>query len=159
VKYLAVLFCVLAACKGKTVNGGKGTEYGAGVDTTLAIKVADLHERADDLEGMVVAVEGEIVDVCPKRGCWIELAGEEGGETLVVKVTDGVIVFPTSLKGRRAVAEGTVQKLALDLEQTRKYLAHKAMEKGEPFDPESVKEPVTIVRLAGTGALVYDRAE
>ncbi|MHC4222859.1 MAG: DUF4920 domain-containing protein [Planctomycetota bacterium] len=130
--------------------------YGQGVNTNLSIRIADLHERADDLLGQFVRVEGRIVDVCPRRGCWIELAGEKAGETLTVKVKDGVIVFPTSIKGQHAVVEGTVQKLELDLEQTRKYYEHKAMEKGEEFDTESVTEPATIVRLAGTGAIVRD---
>ncbi len=58
------------------------------------------------------------------------------------------------MKGKYAVAEGIVQKLPLDLEQTRAFLKHKAEEAGETFDPATVTEPMTIVRLKCTGDVV-----
>ena len=72
---------------------------------------------------------------------------------------DGAIVFPLSAKGQEAEVEGIVQKMVLDLEQTRSYKAHRAEEKGEAFDPKSVTEGMTLVRLGGTGAVLKDKVE
>ena len=82
------------------------------------------------------------------------MAGDEPNTSIRFKVKDGTMVFPLSAKGQTAVAEGVVRKIPLDLETSRKYMAHQAEEKGEPFDPDSVKEPVIIVRLDGTGAVL-----
>jgi hypothetical protein len=45
---------------------------------------------------------------------------------------------------------------ALSLEETRQYLEYQAREYGSTVDPASVTEPMTIVRLDGTGAVIRD---
>ncbi|MHC4548596.1 MAG: DUF4920 domain-containing protein [Planctomycetota bacterium] len=135
----------------------EGTVYGAGVGDAPPVAISRLCDRIDEFEGRRVQVEGLITDVCPKRGCWIKLASDREYEDVTFKVTDGVIVFPLSAKGKYAVAEGVARKVELSLERTRDYLAHLAEEKEEAFDPASVTEPLTFVRLDGLGAVVRDR--
>lgn len=133
-----------------------GKVYGAGVTMAETVQVSDLHARVDELVGKRVRVQGQVLDVCPMRGCWFELAGDKPGSTLRFKVRDGTMVFPLSAKGKHAVAEGVVRKIPLNLEQTRRVLAHEAEEKGEPFDPTSVTAAITLVRLDGVGAVIGD---
>jgi len=134
-----------------------GTVYGEGVESTLAVKVSELSDNIDEYVGKRVRVEGLVTDVCPKRGCWMRLKSDREYESLLFKVQDGVIVFPMSMKGKYAVADGVARKVELDLEQTRRHLAHKAEEKGEAFDPSTVTKPISYVRLDGVGALVRDK--
>ncbi|MHC4136090.1 MAG: DUF4920 domain-containing protein [Planctomycetota bacterium] len=160
--WLGLVLAVAAGC-GDSPSGDADraslpeTVYGKGVECTLSVKVSELSDNIDRYVGKRVRIEGLVTDVCPKRGCWIELASDREYESLLFKVQDGVIVFPMSMKGKYAVADGVARKVELDLEQTRRYLAHKAEEKGETFDPATVKEPITYVRLDGVGALVRDR--
>jgi hypothetical protein len=158
------MLAVLAGCGDSTPPGEAGVEtaltgtvYGEGVECTLAVKVSELNDNIDKYVGQRVRVEGLVTDVCPKRGCWIKLASDREYESLLFKVQDGVIVFPMSLKGKYAVADGVARNVELDLEQTRRYLAHKAEEKGEAFDPATCTQPMTYVRLDGVGAVVRDR--
>jgi len=132
----------------------EGTVYGDGVNAKETMKVSEVVAKADELEGKTVRIEGMVTGVCAKRGCWFKMASDKEFESITFKVTDGVIVFPMSMKGKYAVAEGVVQKIPLDLETTRNFMAHQAEEAGEKFDPETVTEPMTIVRLGGTGAVV-----
>ncbi len=134
----------------------EGKVYGGGVTLPQTVKISDLHKRVDELAGQRVRVEGTILDVCPKRGCWFEMASDEPGKHLRFKVRDGVMVFPMSAKGKHAVAEGVVRKIPLTLEQTKRVLAHEAAEYGKPFKPGEVTEPMTLVRLDGVGAVVRD---
>jgi len=145
-----------APAKNTPEGAGKpeGTVYGDGVKITRTMKVSEVIAKADELEGDTVRVEGLVTGVCAKRGCWFKMASDKEFESITFKVTDGVIVFPMSMKGKYAVAEGVVQKLPLDLEQTRAFLKHKAEEAGETFDPTTVTEAMTIIRLKGTGAVV-----
>jgi len=153
---LILLACGEPAANDTTSKGTalKGTVYGDGVQATESIKVSELVAKADELEGKSVRVEGLVTGVCAKRGCWFKMESDKEFESITIKVTDGVIVFPMSMKGKYAVAEGVVQKIPMDLETTRKFLAHQAQEAGEEFDPASVTEPMTMIRLAGTGAVV-----
>lgn len=135
----------------------QGTVYGKGVALTTTTKVSELRANPDAFVGKRVRVEGLVTDVCPMRGCWFNMAGDKVGSSLRFKVKDGVMVFPMSAKGKYAVAEGVVRKIPLNLDQTRRALAHEAEEKGEKFDPASVTKPITLVRLDGVGAVLADK--
>ena len=133
-----------------------GTKFGAGVTLADAVPVSTLLADPASFKGKTVRVEGMITDVCPKRGCWFEMAGENAGEKLRFKVEDGVMVFPVDAKGKYTVAEGTVVVDQLTLDETVEHLAHQAEEHGTEFDPASVTEPLRIVRLDGSGAVIRD---
>jgi Domain of unknown function (DUF4920) len=138
------------------VSGQAGTVYGAGVSQTESVAMATLLADPKAYEGKAVRVEGTVTDVCPKRGCWFEMAGEQPGQKMRFKVRDGEMVFPMDAKGKYALAEGVVAVQSLSLEETRQYLEYQAREYGSGVDPASVTEPMTIVRLDGTGALIRD---
>ena len=87
-------------------------------------------------------------------GCWIDIAGKRPYEKMQVKVDDGVIVFPVNAKGKNAVAEGVFEELKLSKEQVIEMKKHQARERGEEFDPSTVKGPMTIYRIKGSGAVV-----
>jgi len=133
-----------------------GDKYGNGVTITEVISSSELVARADELDGQRVRVEGEVLEVCKKAGCWMNLAGDQPGSNLRIKVTDGEIVFPSEAEGRYAVAEGLVKKMPLSLDETRSYLAHEAEEQGREFDPAGVTEAITVVRIDGLGAMIRD---
>ena len=130
------------------------TELGAGVDSDLAVTpVAAILADPDAFLGETVRIEGEVLDVCPMKGCWMEVG--TAGESLQVKVEDDVIVFPADAKGRIARAQGVVEAIELDRERYLAYLAHLAEERGQAFDAETAEigdGPYRIVRLRGTGA-------
>jgi hypothetical protein len=133
-----------------------GMVYGAGVSQAESVPMATLLADPKAYEGKAVRVEGTVTDVCPKRGCWFEMAGEQPGQKMRFKVRDGEMVFPMDAKGKYALAEGVVAVQALSLEETRQYLEYQAREYGSAVDPASVTEPMTVVRLDGTGALLRD---
>jgi hypothetical protein len=85
------------------------------------------------------------------------MAGDKVGTQIRFKVRDGVMVFPMSAKGKYAVAEGLVRKIPLSLQQTKRYLAHQAEEKGESFDPSTVTSAITLIRLDGIGAVLREK--
>ena len=130
------------------------TKYGKGVSEATPVKLSDLMAKPDDFVGKVVKVEGLITEVCPKRGCWINVAGDKEFQTIRIKVEDGVIVFPMTDKGKKVVAEGTFRKMELTKEQAIAKAKHECEEKGTKFDPASVTGPATVYQIQGTGAVV-----
>lgn len=152
-----------AAAKTEAAAGGEakadapaGTQYGAPLAGAPTVTIEQVMDDPQAFEGQVVRVEGMVTDVCTNRGCWFEMAGERPGMKMRFKVQDGDMVFPPSAKGHKAVAEGKVTVRTLSLEDTVKFEAHMAEDAGRQFDPASVTEPMTIVQLAGQGAVIAD---
>lgn len=129
--------------------------YGGGVTLAETTSIGKILAEPDTWVGKHVRVEGEVTDVCPMKGCWMEISEPEG-DRLRVKVDDGVIVFPVDSKGKRAVAEGVVEAVPMNREQYLGYLSHLAEEKGETFDPTTVTGdgPFKILQLRGLGAQI-----
>lgn len=144
---IAVLFLFSTQVQAKT------DVYGKGVSIAEKTPVSAIFDNPDAYIGKPVRVEGMILEVCSKRGCWVYLASDRQGEKIQVKVVDGEIVFPMSASGRMAVVEGVVEALEMSREEMLKYMQHLAEEKGQPFDPATVKDE-RVIRLKGIGAQI-----
>jgi hypothetical protein len=128
------------------------TTYGKPLTVKETTKISDILAKPEQYDGKRVKVEGAVVGVCEKRGCWIQIAGDKDFESLRFKVDDGVMTFPMSARGKAAVVEGVVSVTVQSVEEQKKYGEQVAKEHGTPFDPASVKGPKTVVLLRGEGA-------
>ncbi len=144
---LTLLICSLIFC-----GQALAKTYGKGVQESETTKVSAILDNPDEFLGKTVKIEGMIIEVCSKRGCWIYVASDRPQEKIQVKVTDGEIVFPISATGRVGVIEGIVDEVKMSKEEMIKYQQHLAEEKGKPFDPSSVEEGKRFIRLIGLGA-------
>lgn len=131
----------------------KSEIFGSGVTLEETTQVSAILDKPEAYAGKRVRIEGMILEVCAKRGCWVYVAGDRQGEKIQVKVNDGEIVFPMSLSGRMGIVEGIVEVLNISREEMIQYLQHLAEEKGQPFDPASVKAE-RLIRIKGLGAEV-----
>jgi len=127
--------------------------YGAQIHAeTPRVDIAALMAEPDAYLDKMVVVEGKVAEVCPKRGCWMDIKDKDA--KVRIKVKDGEIVFDQGLVGKTVAAEGTVYKFDLTKEQAVSYLAHLAEERGETFDASTVTEGMTIYQIGGLGAQV-----
>lgn len=133
-----------------------GTPKKYGKDITLKDKtpVSDILSNPEKYDGKRVLVEGPVVDVCKKRGCWIKVGSNEEFGSIRFKVEDGVIVFPLSAKGKSAIAEGLVSVRTLSKEELIKQGEEHAKEEGTKFDPSTVTGPKKIIQIMGEGAVI-----
>lgn len=128
--------------------------YGGGVTLVETTSIEKILADPDAYVGQRVRIEGQVTDVCPMKGCWMEISEPEG-DRLRIKVDDDVIVFPQSAKGKRAVAEGVLEEIPMDREQYVSWMSHLAEERGEKFDASKVGEgPFHILQLRGLGARI-----
>jgi len=148
---IAILFCGLLFAQ--TDNGKFGSEIGLEEKTNIS----DILNSPEDYLDQKVLVEGEVLDVCQKMGCWMELKSDVEGEKIKVKVKDGDIIFPIEAKGQTALVEGTVYKIELTQEEAAEYLEHVAEEQNQGFDSSTVTGPMTIYQIKGLGAEIYDK--
>ena len=126
--------------------------FGAGVTLPKITQVSEIFNNPKEYIGKKVKIKGLVVDVCAKRGCWLYIAGDKPFQKIQVKVDDGVIIFPMSARGKIATVEGVVEKLDLTHEEAIAYHKHLAEERGQKFNPASVKGNEATYRIRGTGA-------
>ncbi len=146
---------VLGALLISPAFAGDPLTLGEGITVEAATPIHEILADPDAFIGKTVRIEGGVLDVCPMKGCWVEIGSEE--ESLRVKVEDDVIVFPADSKGRIIAAQGTVEAVEMTREKYVEWLAHLAEEKGEPFDIAKAdigEGPHRTIRIRGTGARI-----
>lgn len=152
-KSVLTIACVLALTA-SLAFAGNPKNYGKTLTLKDVTRVSEILANPEKFNGKRVRVQGAVVDVCSKRGCWIRLASDKEYESIVFKVEDGVIVFPMDAKGKTAIAEGVISAKTYTVEQLIEQGKHQAEETGKPFDPSTVKGPKTVVRIMGEGASI-----
>jgi hypothetical protein len=77
------------------------------------VPVATVMHQPGDYEGKYVRVAGTVTKVCPRKGCWLELADASGAskDTLFVKFEDPASgrLIPMEAVDKNVVVEGTVK--------------------------------------------------
>jgi hypothetical protein len=116
--------------------------------------VSEINKNPEKYLGERVLIEGLVINVCAKRGCWVDIASDLPFEKIQVKVVDGEIVFPMEAKGRLARVEGIPEEMKLTKEQAIRMGTHRAEEQGTTFDPSSITGPVSFYRIKGLGAVI-----
>ena len=89
------------------------TKFGAGVTLTKATPIGELYASPEKFVGKTVRVDGVVTAVCTEMGCWLAI-GATGNPDQAVRFQadhDGKIVFPISMKGQKASAEGVFVKI------------------------------------------------
>lgn len=148
------LFVLVTIFLSSSVFADGGKKYGKGITLKEKTKISKIMENPKDYIGKKVLVEGTVVDVCSKRGCWLEVASDKEFQKMKVKVKDGEIVFPMESKGKTALVEGEVYEIKMTKEEALEQAEHEAQEKGTKFDPSKITGPVTLYQIKGIGAVI-----
>ena len=112
--------------------------YGNHPSKGIIYDVDELLLSANESLGQKLLVNGIITEVCPMRGCWLQIKDYNSDASIRIKVTDGEIVFPLSAKGKNIIAEGIFTKLELSEKQAKIWKHHLALEKGIELDTSSI---------------------
>jgi hypothetical protein len=133
-------------------------DYGQRITLKIKNEISKLLEAPKVYLGQDVLISGEITEVCPMRGCWINVKDLNTNSNIRVKVTDGKIVFPLSAKGKHVDVQGEFSKLEFTKKQARDWKIHLAEEQGiklKPKDIEITPEDLVEYRIKGVGANIY----
>ncbi len=156
---LVMVVAVMALAAGAAVAGEKKA-YGDGVTLEASVPITQLMGSPNEYVGKKVRVEGVISGVCKKRGCWMQVSDPESGESVRIKVEDGVIVFPYTAMGHEAVAEGVFTAIPVEGGGHAEHAEHA---EGEPCDKTEEGQKAgcdaptkgnVIYLIQGTGALI-----
>ena len=113
--------------------------YGDKIINTQKIEILSLINSPNKYIGKNVLISGKIIEVCPMRGCWINIQDTSSNEIIRLKVKDGSIVFPLSSKNHHVKASGIFQKLEFTQQQAKNWKIHLLEEQGEYVHPDSIQ--------------------
>lgn len=130
-------------------------QFGDKVDKSSLIAISEVQAKPESFLGKTITVQAEVVSVCQKKGCWMQLSAGSG-QQLKIKVRDGDMEFPVSARGKQALATGQLVKIALDLESSREQLAAQAKVQGKSFDPATVTSPIVNWQLVPTAVEILN---
>ena len=139
-----IILGVMVLATAVNMAAAKEKVFGEGVGEGDLTAISKILAEPDAFVGKTLRVEGTAVGVCAHRGCWLSLASDVEGETLRVKVEDGVIVFPKEILGETVRVEGvftsnSVEQAGKVCDRTR--------------DGEAPVQCVTVYQLTGSGAV------
>ena len=151
---ISVLFAAAIVALLLPFYGCGSSEFGKPLTINESTSIADILNDPQKYDGKRVLVEGKINGVCEMMGCWVMIQGASEKEQIRFKVQDGVIVFPQSVNGKTARAEGVVSVKTLTVEEQVEQGKHHAEETGGTFDESTVTGPNTVIQIDGEGAIV-----
>ena len=160
--FIAIII-MQSACSTKTaeqtvdVSKTSLENFGIEISNTVISPMKELLNNADGYLDKNVLIQGEIVDVCPMRGCWIEVKDFDSEKSIRVKVKDGEIVFPEDSKNKQVLVEGIFSKLIFTEEQAIQWKIHLAEEKGINLKAEDIEldaSDLVEYRIKGLGAQI-----
>lgn len=131
-----VALLLLPACAADEVSGSKSvTTWGAPVAAeTEALELGALLDRAAELDGQVLTVRGNVVEVCQSKGCWMMLS--DGTRSMRVRFVDYAFFVPKDLTGE-IVAEGSFAIELVSVDDARHYLE----DAGKHDEAAAITEP------------------
>lgn len=130
-----------------------GEWYGEKVSTEGAVNINDAVakvENGEELEN--VKIKAKIVEVCPKKGCWLKLELADG-KTAMVKMKDYGFFLPLAAKGKTIVIEGDVKMKTTSVAELKHY-AEDAKKSKEEID--AIKEPQKEVKVMAKGIVIVE---
>jgi hypothetical protein len=149
---LAFVITAVSAMTAAPLPAAGRETFGIAPSLSDVTPVSQVLARPADFEGRTVRVEGVVTAVCTAMGCWMSLAPGDtpNASGVLIKVDDGVIVFPVSAKGKRAAAQGVVQRVgAADRE------GQEAAQEHAQHEERHEAGATTRWQIKATGAIVY----
>jgi hypothetical protein len=158
-----ILFAVLATCHfscnpdtaGDTSNGNTEESNTRGAEFEM-VNVQTVGNFLNDMEGideMDGVVRGTVESVCKKKGCWMNVASEDGTKSMFVKFVDYGFFMPLDLTGQTITMKGTASKETTSVEELRHYAEDEGKTKEEIA---AITEPKDEVQFMASGVVIRE---
>lgn len=149
---LAAISILTATAQPPAGNAKPGDWYGEKVQTANAIDIAEIPAKLKDKEAFTTKVKAKVLDVCPKKGCWLKLAVNDS-TTAFVKMKDYGFFLPTAVKGKTIVLDGEVKMITTSVDE----LQHYAKDAKKPqSEINAITQPKKEIRFTASGITVVE---
>jgi len=103
-----LMFLLIFSCGKKEETQQKAEAdvktYGTEMTMNAATSLAELYQHPEQYEGKEIRLDGQIVDVCQKKGCWLKL--KQGEYDITVRFKDYAFFVPKDGAGNLVSVQG-----------------------------------------------------
>lgn len=165
-KNVFLLFCIgvtLFACKpnGKessvvegfdSVKKVSSVSYGEKITEDNAIEAATIISQISGKDSIDAKLKGKIVDVCQKKGCWVNV-DLGNNKTMRVSFKDYAFFVPKDAGGKSVVIDGRAYNSTTSVDELRHY----AKDAGKSDEEISkIIKPESEITFEAKGVIIYD---
>lgn len=146
---LSFLFVGVANAQPPSGDANVGDVYGQKFTAGKKINAKQLDKKlaSGPVDGVI---SGEVLEVCPKKGCWMKLK-LDNNKVVTVKMKDYGFFVPVSLTGKKVQVDGRVESVTTSVEEL-KHLAEDAKKPQSEID--KITEPKNEVKVMANGIKV-----
>lgn len=145
-------FAFIANAQPPAGDAKPGDWYGEKTSADGAISIADIPAKLAQTESFDTKVTAKVLDVCPKKGCWLKLAVNDS-TTAFVKMKDYAFFLPTAIKGKTIVLDGQAMMKTTSVDELRHYAQDAKKSKDEIA---AINKPEKEIRFTAKGIVVVE---
>ena len=150
-KLYTLFFAVLLSVS--SVLAQKTESFGEKIKLDGAIEGASFLKQIDGKDSLLIKISAPIVNVCQKKGCWMNVDLGEGKQ-MMVRFKDYGFFVPKDADGKIAVIDGVAFREVLSVDMLRHYAEDAGKSKEEI---EKITEPETRLSFEASGVLIYKK--
>lgn len=147
---LLVVVATVAYAQPPEGNANVGDVYGASITANDAVALSKVPDLLGDKESINTKVLAKVIDVCPKKGCWMLLETSDKSKVFV-KMKDYGFFVPLNLIGKNVAIEGEVKTVVTSVDELRHYAEDAKKSKEEIA---AITEAKKEMRITANGILV-----
>lgn len=132
------------------VPADPGATFGAVITPDGAVPVGQVSSILSNKETAHVKVTAKVIDVCTKKGCWMQLEMPDQSKVFV-KMKDYGFFVPTAITGKTVVIDGEAKTIVTSVDELKHYAEDAKKSKEEIA---AITEPKKEIRLTAEGILV-----
>ena len=150
--FVVVLFAAIANAQPPAGDAKPGDWYGEKITADGAMNIADIPAKLRNTESIDGKIKAKIVDVCPKKGCWLKLQVNDS-TTAMVKMKDYGFFLPVAAKGKTVVLDGEVKMKTTSVAELKHYAEDAKKSKEEIA---AITKPEKEIRVTAKGIMIVE---
>ncbi len=150
--FVVVLFAAIANAQPPAGDAKPGDWYGEKITADGAENIADVAAKLEKAESVDGKIRAKIVEVCPKKGCWLKLQVNDS-TTAMVKMKDYAFFLPVAAKGKTVVLDGEVKMKTTSVAELKHYAEDAKKSKEEIA---AITKPEKEIRVTAKGIVIVE---
>lgn len=147
-----VLAAIATQAQPPAGNANVGDFYGTQVSADGAQPINEMAGKVGNEGAVQGKIKAKILEVCPKKGCWLKLAVNDS-TTAFVKMKDYAFFVPTAAAGKTVVIDGELKSKLVSVAEQRHYAEDAKKPEAEIA---AITQPKRELRVTATGITVVE---
>ena len=149
---VVILFAVVANAQPPAGDAKPGEWYGEKITPEGATPLSEVAKNLGESEVVNAKIKAKVLEVCPKKGCWLKLQVNDS-TTATVKMKDYGFFLPVAAKGKTVVIEGEVKTKTVSVAELQHYAEDAKKSKEEIA---AITRPEKEIRVLAKGIVIVE---